>query len=753
MRRTTALIQVTSFHAGALGGGILIGVPPGAAARPLLRARISAAALPRTPMTGEIWRVSGTVETFDAFNPGKRRAEPTDQIAADWAAPVALRGSAVRRWIAQHPNIRGVGAGYAERLWDAYGPSLYEILRKRDVAALAAVLDASKAAAIVDAFGLLVDEISALEELDDLGLDGRTANAAIRLFGLDAGRRFRDDPYLLTLLEPWSRVDVAALSSGLSPDDPRRLLAAVDLAAARAFRTTGSNLGGHTVVRDGPMRRQVAAMLGQRAAGLADAAIALALREGVIKEIAAGHYQARAPAHMEREIENAVIDRLGRQRAPMDGEMIASVIDALEREDGIRLASEQRDAVYLALGWGFSVITGFAGTGKSTVVKAIRQAHLRAKRGDYVQIALSGRAAKRLCEATGGEAMTIYRYLKDLELGKLSMRRGLLVIDEFSMVGTPDLWLLLTETPREVDVVLVGDPAQLPPIKAGNPAESLVASRSVPQVTLRLPQRQAMSTGIPQIADRIRDGVLPDLPTFDPDAPDRPGVFIWTCGDAQVPGCVIQAFAALAGPPAQHADDPARAGLHRADVQVLAMTRRGPAGTHALGEAIERRWMAAQPPVHDWGFRVGSKLLWTRNAYDRPTGRPGPDGAEETVDIMNGALGVIAGVTRSGAEARFDDGTLLALDRADLANVLRGWTITVHKAQGSAFASVIIPVVASRMLDRAMLYTAVTRARRTAVIVGDPARIAEVVAAPPMVRRRMQALDIDRAAAARKAVD
>lgn len=507
MTASTALIQVTSFHPGTFGGGILIGRDADGAGGALLRARIAAAVLPRAAVEGEVWRVTGTIERHPVPNPRTGRTELLDHVVAAWAAPVAPRGAAIRRWMARHPGIRGVGAGYAERLWDAHGPRLYDLLRNRDVTALAVVLDLPKACSIVDAFALLVSEVNALEDLDGFGLDGRTANAAVRLFGADAGRRFREDPYLLTLLEPWPKVDAAALASGVVPDDPRRLLAAVDVAAARAYRTTESNLGGHTVVLRAPLLGSVRQMLGRSAADCADQAIGIALDRGLLIEVGPERYQARAPAHMERELERAIAERLARPRRAVDRAMVATVIAEIEREDGIRMAPEQREAVLVSLSSGVAVVTGGAGTGKSTVVKAIRRAHLRAGRGDYAQVALSGRAAKRLMEAAGGDAKTVYRYLKDTELGRQVMRRGMLVVDEFSMVGTPDLWLLFTQTPAEIDVVLVGDPAQLPPIKAGNPAAVLVESRRVPRVTLSLPQRQAPSTGIPQVAGRIREGV------------------------------------------------------------------------------------------------------------------------------------------------------------------------------------------------------------------------------------------------------
>jgi exodeoxyribonuclease V alpha subunit len=746
MTQTSALMQITSFHDGPFGGGIIIGRDIGNGSEELLRSRTPMRVLPRKPITGEVWRVIGTLEDHAVRNPRTGKTESVRHIMATWAAPVAPQGAAIRRWIARHPDIKGVGEAYAERLWDAYGPSLYDILRNRDADALAAILDIPKAVAIIQAFGLMIDEVSALEDLDNLGLDGRTAHASLRLFGSEAGRKFRENPYLLTLLDPWAKVDSAALASGIMPTDERRLLAAVDMAAARAFRTTENNLGGHTVIRGAHLRRSVREMLGKNAATHADAAIQTALRAGLINEIAPKHYQARAPGHMEREIERCVLDRLERSRPGVDRVMVATVIGEVEREDGILLAPEQKEAVLTALSSGFSVITGGAGTGKSTLVKAIRRAHLRRGGGDYIQVALSGRAAKRLREATGANAMTIYRFIKDAELGKFSMTKGLLVVDEFSMVGTPDLWQLLTMSPPDFDVVLVGDSAQLPPIKAGNPASALIQAASIPKTTLRIAQRQAASTGIPDVAEAIREGSFPDLPTFDLAAAARPGVYLWNCPESDVPGAVIQAFEALVGVPARSKNPGLITRLHQMDVQILAMTRRGPAGAADLGDAIEHRWMASQEPVADWGFSVGSKLLWTQNSYDRPTGKLDSKGTEITVDIMNGALGVIRNAIDKHAMARFDDGTETMLSRNDLARVLRGWAITVHKAQGSAFKTVLIPVVCSRLLDRAMLYTAVTRARLTAVLIGEEAVMRRVVGAPPGAWQRLQALDIDRAA-------
>ncbi len=735
-------MQVTSFHDGTWGGGVMIGRDVAAPDR-MVRARIARRVLPRRPVSGEVWRVTGATATYPVRDPATGLIDHLEHVDAAWAAPTAPRGAAIRRWIARNPSIAGVGEGYAERLWDAFGDRLYDLIRARDVRALAAVLDVAKASTIVDAFGLLLDEVTALQELDGMGVDGATASAAVRLFGADAARRFRADPYTMTLIEPWAKVDAAALTSGVELADRRRLVAAIEVAAAQAFRITGSNLGGNTVVtRDGLVRR-VQAMLRPARPELAVHALEMALSTGVLREVAPGRYQARGPELMEREVEAAVAARLARPRPRLDRAAVAVAISEVEHASGLVLEPEQREAVLTALGAGFAVIDGGAGTGKSTIVKAVLHAHARLGRGEMVQVALSGRAAKRLADATGHPAMTVYRLQKDLETGRRTMRRGLLVIDEFSMVGTPDLWQILTAVPADVDVLLVGDPAQLPPIKAGNPAQAFCASPVVPRVTLRRVHRQAASTGIPAVAQAIRNGTLQDLPSFDAGEPDRPGVFVLPCPQAGVPGQVMRAFAALTGLQEGAVPPRAVAAAHEADVQVLAMTRHGPAGAAEMSDAVERRWLIGQEAIHDWGFRVGSKLLWVRNSYDRSTGRRRADGREETVDLMNGALGVIRRPTRAGAWVAFDDGIKAEVLRHDLGDLLRGWAVTVHKAQGSAFRTVIIPVVRSRLLDRAMLYTAITRAQVTVVLVGDVDLMRQAIEAPPRVTRREQALDLD----------
>ena len=757
----SARIEVTSFHPGTSGGGVVVGREGGREVRALIRA----AALPREPRAGESWRVTGSTVTvfLEDHRTGARAA--VRQIAAEVAVPLEPSGAGIRRWIARNREIPGVGEAYADRLWDALGPRLYGHLRARDVTPIAKVLDLPKARAIVDAWALLTDEVTALEELDRLGVSGATANAALRLFGARAAERFATNPYLVSLLEPWRETDAAALAAGLAPDDRRRLDAAVDIAAARWFRTHEFHLGGHTAVTREMLRSPVRRMLGTNTGALADRAIDSALETGALRLTASGLMQARGPWHMEREIEEDLAARLALPRAAVPGRILEEVIAGIELEDGLVLEPEQGLAVAMALTSGVSSISGGAGTGKSMVCKAVLRAvqllyppRSRPRQGvaqaevTCCMVAISGRAAKVLRDVTGGGAMTVHRFLAAREAGRLWFERGLLVVDEASMVGTPDLWRILSVTPRAAGVLLVGDVAQLPPVRAGFPARVLATAREVPRVTLTAVHRQAAATGIPVVSSEVREGRPPSLGTFDHGSPHGPGVRLLACHVRDVPLNVLRVFEAIAGVPVPYRDADALDRLHRRDVQILCMTNSGPAGAKEIGDAVERRWMAAWPTVHDWGLKVGSKILWTRNSYDRRSDAARQlDGDTEgsAIDVMNGSLGIVRRPGTGGkrtAMVSFDGADdVVEIDETDLERLVRGWAMTIHKAQGSSFRHVVLPLVPSRLLDRAMLYTALTRARVSAVLVGDPRLFAASVLAEPRAWHRLQSLDPDAA--------
>ncbi|WP_374944190.1 AAA family ATPase [Sphingomonas sp.] len=724
MTAFNAEVEITSWHPGPFGGGVAVGrTAAGDLAKTLLPATLAA----RDPRPGERWRIRGRCD-------GER-------VTADLAMPLLPSGDAIVRWIASNPALSGIGRKTASACWDAHGPDLYRILRDGDAASLARTVPVPTATAIIAEFALLRDEVAVLEAFDRAGVTASVAMAACRLWGAEAVERLRADPYCVAALEKWRDVDARALRMGLADDDPRRLLAAIAEVMSARFRTRDVAIAGHTAATRDDIEDGVNRLLG-RERKLGAVSFPLALERGELLEVD-GLFQARAPWRMERDIEQAARERIAR-RSDLDQAAFGLALARVAPETGLTLSDDQRDAAAIAISSGFATIDGAAGTGKSTVTRAIC-AYADAVGLPYLQLALSGRAAKRLTEATGRASMTVHRFLKAVENGKLKLGDGFLLIDEISMLGIPELWQVLCWTPPTMDVVAVGDPGQLPPISAGNPLLALVASSTVPRRTLTVIRRQASDSAIPSVAAEIRVGRLPTLPEYDQGRADRLGVGLLRCGREQVSGAVLDVFESLVGRPAASSDRDVLRRLHGARVQVLGATRHGPAGVRELSETIERRWMAAHPKVHDWGLSHGSKLLWTRNSYDHPTGEMDEDGTPVVADVMNGLLGIVQRATGRGAIVLFDDaeGTRIEVLRPDLDRIERGWAITVHKAQGSAFDRVIMPIAASPLLDRLLIYTGVTRARLSVVLVGEEDLLARAVAVEPRSGARLQRLDFD----------
>jgi exodeoxyribonuclease V alpha subunit len=737
----SAEIAITSVHHSSLGGCVVIGRDE---TNSLRRGVMPAKVLPRAPEVGETWRITGAERAHVDYGL---------QIHAVVALPLLPRGRAIVRFLAVDRRFPGVGWASATRLWDKLGDNLYREIRDRKLAELAEIVGPERAVAIIHGFALLADEVAVFEWLDRYGVSPRTAGASVGIWGRGAIEKIAGNPYALALLEPWHEVDARALRLGVAPQDHRRLSAAVEEALSVRFRK------GDMAARRTTVAKIVRGITSPYEAN-GDHAIKIAVESGRVLDLESGRLQSRACSFMEREIERLFRERLSRSvQSPTTPDVLAAIAET-EKREGYTLTKLQREAVFMAVSSGIGVITGGAGTGKTTVVKAILAASARRSGSrdagtrasfEYPQLALAGRAAKRIAETTGQEAATIARFIHQLEQGGRRLQKGLMIFDESSMVDVPSIYRILSQVPSEVDLLFIGDPAQLPPIGPGMLFRRMVEAHSIPQVHLDVIHRQAAATGIPTMAASVREGTLPDLPHFDPRNARARGVFLVPTTREQTGAAAIEVFRAMAGPPPSSGSTQR---LHDLDIQILAQIKNGSAGTNAINRAIQYEWMAHQPPVADWGVSLGSKMLWLRNDYKKSPaldrhGRPVIDpssGQPKFIGFMNGALGIVQREVKGGAWIRFDDGAEDAISIADLVNMSYGWAISVHKAQGSAFRRVIIPIVRSRILDRSIIYTAITRAVETAVLVGDPAAIRDAVAAAPLAIDRVDGMDLDRCA-------
>lgn len=746
----TIRMTVTSFHPGPLGGGVLIGADNRGVSH---RATIKGSVLPRQPEKGEIWRIVGTAD----FN----NEHASTYLNASIALPMPIEGEAIVRYLADNPNFPGVGYKTALNLRNALGTEgLYDALHKKNYRVLSNAVGPQLAAVIVNAVDLLNAEVSTLRELERQGVDGATAGLAFSVWGTAAPKYLASQPYALRLLLPWSAVDDRALRMGVLPDDVRRLYGLIEEAFASMLKQ------GHTGATHEEVYRTVRDLAKSISPAQAVSSVQRAVDSGRCVTHASGLLQSRGVSWMEREIERVLIERTKVPQALFGSAVADAAILTTEGELGKTMTAHQRKAVYMAAKHRVCALAGGAGTGKTTALHAIARTRLAApvSVGDthstddrIVQAAVAGRAARRIAQATGLPAITIARLIRDLELGHRNLSGSLLVIDESSMLDLPMAYQLFTRLPPDCDILFVGDPAQLPPIGPGNVFTAILNGSCIPKIELDHPQRQSAESGIPAVAQAIREGQLPDLDTFDPKYPDREGVFILPTSQspARIASSTISAFTALSGPVPERGKFES---LIQRDVQVLCATKSGLAGSNALNQEIEDRYTSRQVRVPGWGLSVGSKVLWLKNDYAKaPVRAPGgavkvdaKTGRPETIGLMNGCLGIVrrhsdGQETDNGAPGswiEFEDGASDWIQEIDLQNLTFGWAITVHKAQGSSFQRVVTPLAANRLIDRALIYTSVTRAVRTCVLVGNPAFIRTAVEAPPRADLRRTCLSL-----------
>jgi exodeoxyribonuclease V alpha subunit len=380
---------------------------------------------------------------------------------------------------------------------------------------------------------------------------------------------------------------------------------------------------------------------------------------------------------------------------------------------GEDLSEQQRAAIHMALTHPVSILTGGPGTGKTTCLKALI-AVLEAQHMKYALASPTGRAAKRLSEATGRPARTIHRLLEFSPVEgfkhneESTLELDFLVVDEASMLDLILANNLLKAVRPGTQVLFVGDVDQLPSVGAGDVLRDLIASGAAPVARLSTIFRQAAESEIITNAHLINQGKLPQ---FSKSAGD---FFLFPAEDAQqAADWVIQVVTERI--PQKFGFDPVK------DIQVLSPIYRGPAGVTALNDLLQEKLnpaSAGKPERRLFGtlFRAGDKVMQTRNNYDK--------------DVYNGDLGFIRSLDVVEQSLSVDfDGRLALYDWSEVDELALAYAVSVHKAQGSEFPAVVMPVVTQHytMLQRNLLYTAITRARKLCVLTGSRRAISMAV--------------------------
>jgi len=619
--------------------------------------------------------------------------------------------------------IPGIGPELARRLVGKFGMDTLEVI-DRTPERLVEVpgIGAGRAKKLAAAFAAQREVQDVMVFLRGHGVSAAFAARIVKKYGKDAINVVRANPYRLAH-EIWGigfhTADAIAGKLGIARDAPERLEAGL----LHGLETGAEN--GHLHLPDDELLATAAELLGVAVDHLAPRLAALEQHRLVVREIL-GH---RGPctmmpwAHAAEVSAATLLAALIKTPARGLSLDIGAAIHAFEAVTTTTLADQQRRAVRAALVDKCTVITGGPGVGKTTIIKAI--VHLA--KLEHRQVALAaptGRAAKRLGEATVMEAMTIHRLL-EFQPHEGGFQRGrdnpldadLVVIDEASMVDAQLFSALVAAVRPQAQLILVGDIDQLPSVGAGAVLADVIDSEAATVIRLTEIFRQAQASKIVVSAHAINRGELPalDLP---PGSPPGPGAattdfYFFARDDPEAARATIIELVAERIPKAFGFDA-------TTDIQVLAPMHRGALGTGELNRALQDRLNPSSGTSEltrgERTFRRGDKVMQLRNDYDK--------------SVFNGDIGVIAAIDGDEAIVRVDfDGRIATYERAELDQLGHAYAVTIHKSQGSEYPAVVIPLMPQHymMLQRSLLYTAVTRGKQLVVIVGSKRAIALAV--------------------------
>lgn len=610
--------------------------------------------------------------------------------------------------------VSGVGEALARRIVDRFGDETLEVI-DRDSGRLTEVdgIGRKRAAALREALRARRREVETHAFLFGLGLGPALVRKVLDRYREDTVRVLRDDPYRLIEDLPgvgFRTADRLGRRAGIDDDDPRRARAGV----LHALRGAADEAGHVYLPR--PELDVRAGRLGLPP-GAVDGALdgltrdGLAVVEGGDDDPAAAGAPSRIYAEELHAAELEVADRLRAlaDTAPPGG---AAHRRRLAQDRFAHLSTAQQEAVEATFRGRLVVITGGPGTGKTTTVEAIVAAHAAAGRS-LLLCAPTGRASKRLGDAAGHPATTIHRALEwspaARSFGRDAARPldiDLVLVDEASMLDLGLARHLLRAIPRGTSLVLVGDVDQLPPVAPGPVLREVLRGQLGVVVRLHRIFRQAQASAIVRGAHAILEG---HLPTPSPAGQPSPGdLHFVPAQGASIPGRVLDVLGRMAR---AYDIDPRR------EVQVLSPMRKGPAGTQALNRALRERLNphADQTTAGPTGLARGDRVMQLVNDHDRA--------------VFNGDLGEVLRVEAGTTWVQVDDREV-PYEPEHLDGLGLAYAATVHKVQGSEFPAVV--VVADRshhvLLSRALLYTAVTRARRLVVLCGERTAFARAAA-------------------------
>lgn len=645
--------------------------------------------IPVQPSIGQQWLVKGDrrIEEMDVGDYVMQQHTYESPIIAECSLPDA--GEQLIQFIAKEPDFKGIGVSKARALWELLGKDFHSVLtndtdesRER----LRGLLSKDSICALFNGYAKYKN-LKYCNWMSENKIPSSVQQRLIKHHGEKSIEAIKQNPYsLIGFGISFENIDYVATSGDfefdIAKDDDKRLSAAIELAIRKEINK------GHTYTSQSSLMPNLTILLKDKEL------VAKAFKAGHDKaqyclNPKTGNYHPTAQLLMENVVAKRLL-ALSHQNKLYDARAENAYNIALN-ELAYELTCRQREAVITCLGNAVSCITGGAGTGKTTVLRtALRAYHLMGF--EIHAVALSGRAAMRLHESIGFFTSTIAALIRREPIEPISENQNqLLVIDEASMIDLPTMYRLVNHTHPSVRIIFTGDPDQLPPIGCGKVLADIVASKKIANTELDIVKRQEGYTGIPDYSKMINKGHVPENLTAG-------AIHFHDTKKGEIAKVCCELY--------QCSPDNSR---------VMAPTKELVTQINKITqEAVNKSGVKLNFELHGDRFfhelQLNDAILFTQNHYDK--------------GFQNGSLGVLTKIEESGecfGEVTLDTGEKIAITHAVLDCMELGYAITLHKAQGSQFPRIIIALQKGRVVDRAWLYTAITRAESEIHIVGSEA--------------------------------
>ncbi|QXN25538.1 AAA family ATPase [Shewanella xiamenensis] len=638
-------------------------------------------ALPVKPAIGQYWLVKGDRDIKNVDIGDYVMQQHTYQSPDHVECRLPETGEQLIQFIAREHDFKGIGESKARALWELLGKDFHATLNNDTPESrilLKSVLSEDSITALFEGYAKYKN-LAYCNWMSEHKIPASVQQRLLKYHSEQSIKAIKQNPYVLIGFGmSFTEVDSISQSKlGVTLSDDRRLSAALEIAIRKEIEK------GHTYTVQTNLHPYLTKLLTDKEL------VAKAFKAGYDKvqyllNPVTGTYHPTAQLLMENVVAKRFKALAGQNN--LYDEYANSAYCSAVGELPYELTKKQIEAVITCLDNAVSCITGGAGTGKTTVLRtALRAYHTMGF--EIHAVALSGRAAMRLHESIGFITSTIAKLLRNEPIGS-DTQKHLLVIDEASMIDLPTMYRLVNHIHPLVRIIFTGDPDQLPPIGCGKVLADIVESKAIANILLDIVKRQEGSTGIPEYSKLINQGQVPDQLTTG-------AIYFHETDKKEIPQVCCKLY--QQSPENSRVMAPTKA----LTVEINKITQE--AVNHS-GCRLEFKMNGEQ---FFQNLRLNDSILFTQNHYDK--------------GIQNGSLGVLTSVEVSGdsyGEVTLDTGDKVEVTQAVLDCIELGYAITLHKAQGSQFPRIIIALQKGRIVDRAWLYTAITRAEHEIHIVG-----------------------------------